>query len=315
MPSFQPINGLPTPTSSTNQSSQASANDEPEIEIILDSEHELPELHQAEWPVNAVDDKKLHLQERRFLIRWKDSIIREELIRSRFDGSLFVRIVEADWEVESMIYQGQDEEGFEICEVRWQRTWQPASTLANAKGTIAAFERRQKQRVEENPARAKAQRPVEEVRLAATSHRVRAEAPPHFIFTPESNVDYRCGYRALTRAAEGDASATLRKWPEENDKRPLLFRGGTEVNCLRDEKKRATFYYLQGFEQSHECEPCQEGRGPFPNCVVAAGHANGTCTNCVFTKSRRCNFNKRCKRRNRAISWDSANMYCSEETV
>lgn len=247
--------------------------------------------------MDGVEDKKLHIREQRYLVRWRDSVVRRDLIRRRFDGSEFVRIVGQDWEVEHIFETGISEDGHETCEVRWQSTWQPLSMLQDAKGAIADFERHRSSvlRFEHSTADARISAEVTPREDRPGTPPTRVADPPHLVWQPVPGEDYRAGYRRLIRQAEGDSSETLKKWPEGGDRRPLLFRGTGKFDGMRDEKKRAVFVHVSGIEQLQPCDSCLEGRGPFIKCVVAAGYANGACTNCACAKARKCNFHQRCE--------------------
>jgi hypothetical protein len=130
------------------------------------------------------------------------------------------------------------------------------------------------------------------------------DSQPHIsklMFSPQPRADYAPGLRELIERTMGAECLALKKWPGQNDKRPLLYAleytaKGIVFDITRPEKLNAAFAQIAGERQWRPCDCCQKGNGPFLGCVVATNFANGACANCACSwHARKCNFHVKCK--------------------
>ncbi|KAK3723873.1 hypothetical protein LTR37_001357 [Vermiconidia calcicola] len=251
-----------------------------------------------EYPVLMVFAKRTHASEVQYLICWDDSKIAKRHIAYRDDGTMYVSISGLECVVEGceeVWVDGYDED---ICKVQWRNTWQPVHMLKNAQDAIAEFETHCR-------GKARSRTPEKEVRTSienvtptedTRSLHPRSAPLPCLKWKPTPGTDYRLEFRSAIRVTEGERSKALQNFPEENDRRPLLFKrkwigAGHEVDANRPERKRAIFAQISGVRQSKPCSCCEADQRPFSECVVARGICKEACASCVFMrKAQKCNF-------------------------
>ena len=271
-----------------------------------------------EFTVFRINDSATSHSEKHYLVHWADSIVPKHLTGAVNSG--FVVTVDGEeWEAVSCIDVGPGEDCEEHCYIEWKDTWVPEWQLDNARDAIAEFESQENANAvlgSEEDIRSSIERsPLdqEEPSSPPTARRDRHQSPeidlahenqpniPRLIFKPEAAADYRPGLRELVQRVIGTDSSVFRKWPEQNDKRHLLFSDsyitkGLGFDMTRSERLNAAFAQTSGAKQRPPCECCEKGNGAFIGCVVAANFAAGACANCAAGRNpRKCNFHQKSK--------------------
>lgn len=302
----------------------------PKIERIVDAHDRIiahdpsaggpPRQLDREFTVHRVVSSQVSMRERRYQVRWADSVIRKDHIETQ-RGRVRVSIGGQWFEAARWTERGeQDADGVELCDVEWEDSWMAECELPNAAESIAEFENQQAEHVVQ-PTNDEVRRSIE--RTGDVDDRPRAreadgagdgspatelvhDRQPHIpkqLLIPEFGADYRPGLRELIERTIGEDCPILKKWPADNEKRHLLFnkeftKKGSAYEFRRDDKINAAFAHVAGEIQTRPCESCKRNNGPFMGCVVASGFATSACTNCAIGwHAKNCNYHLKCEGR------------------
>lgn len=249
------------------------------------SNDELFDIDECDWNVAEIVEKRIaaHGAGVEYLIRWEASVHHEKYIRTREDGSRYIRSKSGpEWDIRqdypAALPAGTNEPRRRV---EWEDSWHPMRDTQRAWGKIEQFLLRQPR--QEEPSEFNMQ-------PASVGRRLR----------PEKGKDYSRALRTFFQNTDGlgirpQRSKLLAKQPV----RPLVFRDRfideeREVEFNEDRKGNACLVYDTGFEQRVPCDRCARGCGLFPKCVVDEKFNNDACANCAYSsESANCNFSKK----------------------
>lgn len=233
----------------------------------------------TEWDIEELIDRRRTDDGLEYLVRWKDSRLAAHHVQLRPDGGKFVACSQREWEVVAAVEVNHGGDRGERClEIVWEDSWSNRADLQNAQDLVDAFD---------------AALPVEpaETRNDRLERGLQPAELDNF-FKPKAGVNYSRAIRAHLAEKTGPS---IRDMLEADPVRPVVFSDAfveskTLVNITRGSKALAILAHDSGYEQPVPCEPCQNGIGPFAECV--ARHSGvGVCTNCQFNeKGPLCNF-------------------------
>jgi len=113
------------------------------------------------------------------------------------------------------------------------------------------------------------------------------------------NIDYNDGLRAWIRKFGGRMNTNRARLMLLRIIRPLVFRETwceyeRRIDFSAEYRGNACLVFSTGYMQTVPCKKCEDGKGPFPECVVDDDTGTGACANCIYSRDdgKECHFHK-----------------------
>ncbi|KAF2206541.1 hypothetical protein CERZMDRAFT_103207 [Cercospora zeae-maydis SCOH1-5] len=254
---------------------------------------------------------------------WQPTTVRASQVSTDEDNTLWVHLEgERMQGVRRRVRVGVDGgSGEALWSIEWKPTWRSVWGLTGAMDAVAAYHESHLENVR---------------RKEGTWWRVsdlgplvqRAEGAPapeapltlvdaHYL-VPERGVDYTLAIAAhFFGALDGLASKASVRYLNMPVRQRLVFADAYVESLASGRKKgvnlrshlRLMLVYATGLARRVDmCTRCEEGRGPFPKCVIDDSAAAGTCVNCAMSVSdtSRCQWWHHNRRGERPSLWNPA---------
>ena len=285
--------------------------------ILASTEMDLAVEKQVEYVVVRILDRRCSADEIvSYLVEWEDSAAWVKEIFVGADGLSYIRREGKDWQIHSSSPLDRSADSNEVgCTVAWANTWSHLKDLDQALILVSAFECEREQQVQRElkdallSHKGTGMEAVSAAVLGPTTPNCRREGKrrlkrllrdfhgPQLV--ARLNIDYNDSLRAWVRKFGGRMNANRSRLMLLRIIRPLVFRElwceyERRIDFSAEYRGNACLVFSTGYMQTVPCKKCEDGKGPFPECVVDDDTGTGACANCIYSRDdgKECHFHK-----------------------